>query len=98
MSWGWRKTKIKKDHKETKLTKKSHHARPCTALKQTEQDSQGVDLVGILGEGNESGHETPSDLETGKPVAGTDVGDDDLGGDEHEAVGDAEEGEEAVWM
>lgn len=77
------------------LTEKSHHARPSTALKQAEQDSQSVNLVRILGEGDEGGYESPSNFKTGKPVAGTDVGDDYLGGDEHEAVGDAEEGEEA---
>lgn len=53
-------------------------------------------MVSVLGECDKSRHETPSYFETGKPVAGTNVGDDDLGGDEHEAVGDAEEGEEAV--
>ena len=51
--------------------------------------------MGILGEGDESRHEPPSNLETGHPVTRADVGDDYLGGDEHEAVGDAEEGEEA---
>ena len=89
------KEENEKDNKETALTEKGHHARPRTAFKQAEQDSQGVDLVSILGEGNESGHETPSNLKTGKPVAGTNVCDDYLGGDEHETVGDAEEGEEA---
>ena len=95
MGWNRENKTRKTDNKGTELTEKSHHARPCTAFKQAEQDSQGVDLVSILGEGDESGHEPPSDLKPWKPIAGTNVCDDHLGGDEHETVGDAEEGEEA---
>jgi hypothetical protein len=50
----------------------------------------------ILAEGDEAGYETPSDLETREPEAGSNIGDDDLGWNEHQTVGYAEECGEAA--
>lgn len=47
-------------------------------------------MLCIFSESNESRHHTPEQLETGEPVAGSDVCEDDLGRDQHNAVCDVE--------
>ena len=75
-------------------TEQGHHAGPGAALEQAKKHSKDVDMASIPSQSNHGGHKSPANLEARKPVAGSDVGDDDLGWDKHEAVGDAEECEE----
>ena len=67
-------------------TEECHHARPGRALEEAEKDTQGIDLVCILAESNEACYDAPSDLQTWQPPTRADVGNDDLGWNEHETV------------
>lgn len=53
-------------------------------------------MLRVLRESNESCHHTPEELETGEPVAGSDVCEDDLGRDQHDAICDVEVRSEAT--
>lgn len=90
--------KVKKKKRRKKLTKQRHHARPRAALKETQEDAQHVDLLRVLAQRDEARHEAPADLQPRQPPARSHPGHDDLAGDEHDAVRDAEVGREVVEL
>ncbi len=74
------------------------HARPGGTLKQAEEDSQNVHLVCLRGHDHQTGDQPPCYLETAEPVARPNVREDDLAGDQHQAVGNVEVGGEVVEL
>lgn len=54
------------------------HPRPCRALEKAKENSQYIDLLRILAQGNEASHNSPGDLQARKPPGRPHVSHDDL--------------------
>lgn len=71
-------------------TEQSHHSRPGTAFAEAKKDTKNVHLLCACSHGNEASNNSPCNLKTRKPEAGSDVGQDNLRGNKHDAVGNIE--------
>lgn len=72
------------------MHEKGHHTRPSATFECSEEDADDVDLFGGCYGCHEACEDSPANFEAREPEGGAHVGEDDLGRDEHEAVGDVD--------
>lgn len=76
----------------------SHHTRPSAALECSEEDSNDINLFGGRHHRHQPCEDAPANFESRKPERRSDIGHDDLGRNQHNAVCDVECGREVVEL
>ena len=78
------------------LTEKGNHAWVSGTLAEAQERTQHIYLFGIVRNGNKTRDYTPDDFHRRQPPTRSDIGHDDLRGDQHDAVSHVEVGGEPV--